>query len=244
MEGRRRPRRNYDNYRQNRIVTRTRNLDNFYASNFGIYPRRQQPVRSNRGQQQQLAPLRNPRRGRPPTRNVRLDQPLTQRNPRRRIQRRVVNRNGNVNNPVPRNNQRNRRNTPNNGNQQRRRRNQNAELQKPTIRKVVDRRVSRRRLGPVGKLEISNLGPDVVNTDLLQIFSVYGRLKRCAVLFSEGASTGKGVVQYFSRVCAQRAQNDLNNTFLKSTNIAVNLVQKANKKANLKDNSAQDTNMK
>lgn len=242
MDGRRRFRRNYDNFRENRVMTRTRNLDNFYSKNFGIYPRRQQQQRRSNNRGPQMIPMRPLPRGdrRGPMRSNRIDQ-----GPRRRIDRRPL-RNQRNNQPMRRNVQ-NFGNNPQQRQRQIRRRNPNTEIQVPRQRRVVDRRTNRRRAGPVGKLEISNLDPDVVNTDLLQIFSVYGRLKRCAVLFNEGASTGKGVVQYFSRVCAQRAQNDLNNTRVKGTNISVHLVQrqkKNNNNNNIEDNAAQDTNMK
>lgn len=261
MDGRRRNRRDYGyDYGQNRVQSR-RNVDTYFARNFGFIPvpRRQNPSRSNR-RQNNLPPKNGPRLRIPQPRlnmrsgdnrqglrlgNRRPPQQLQNNRPRgipqQRGRGRGRGRERGGRNPNPNNN-----NNGNSNNQRRRNDNRSKNIlqnNKPK-QNTLNRRVQRRNVGPIGKLDIGNLGPEVVNTDLLQIFSIYGRLKRCAVIFQDGVSTGKGVVQFESRVCAQRAENDLNGTLLKSTNITVQLVKRKKKEEN--DNTiavAKDVNM-
>jgi hypothetical protein len=256
MDGRRRNRRDYDfQYKQNRAQSR-RNVDTYFARNFGFIP---VPLKLNasRSRRQNNLPLQNiPRLRNPqPRPNLRSGdnrqglrlggrRPEQQQNnrpqgvPQQRNRGRGRGRGRGGRNPNPINN--------NGNNNQRRRNNKSKNIlqnNKPK-QNTLNRRAKRRNIGPIGKLDIGNLGPDVVNTDLLQIFSIYGRLKRCAVIFQDGASTGKGVVQFESRVCAQRAENDLNGTLLKSTNITVQL-SKRKKKEETENASAvaKDVNM-
>ena len=258
----RRNRRNYafDNYRQNRNNQRNRNVDEFFNRNFGggnmmRRNRRDSNQMQSSGKRNAPLALRAPR-----TSNLRRNDNNNNNNNNNR-------RNNNRNTMANNNNGQgrsgrgrmvlgNRRNNNNNsngnnnnpirsrGNNQQRRRNQNQNnLLNNNQGKIGTRvrRVLRRNAGPVGKLDLSNLSPDIINKDLIEVFSVYGRLKRCAVLFQENQSTGRGVVQYESRANAQRAFHDLQGTCIKGSYVNINLVGKKKKESKALENNNNNT---
>lgn len=89
------------------------------------------------------------------------------------------------------------------------------------------------------KISISNLSPETINEDLVTIFGIYGRLKRCAVFFKNGTSTCRGVVQYTKQDCANRAFNDLNKTVHKGNVIILEFDSRGHKKNNKSNNQGQ-----
>ena len=248
----------FDNYRKNRLNERRRNVDDYFNRNFGQAPRRSNRTASVRASHNLKnnsinAPnqLRAPRTGGIGNRrgnnnnnnnNNHTNNKLRNSvgfNNRGRGKIRLGRRPGNNNrNNTNNNNNNNIKNNSNNGvanrrgrNQQRRRDNNQENLIRKNQPKqnTKEKRVLRRSNGPIGKLELSNLSPDIMNKDLIEIFSVYGRLKRCAVIFQDNQSTGRGVVQYDSRANAQRAYNDLQGTNIKNSFISINYVGKKKK---------------
>lgn len=94
-----------------------------------------------------------------------------------------------------------------------------------------DRRINRRRSAALAlKIFVSNLSPETVNDDLITIFGVYGRLKKCEVILKNSVSTCTGIVQYFQQPCANRAFNDLNKTLHKGNIITLEFNRKGHKK--------------
>lgn len=217
MDRRNRGRRNYalDSYRSETMNARNRNLDKYFSANFGP---RQRNSRRNNNSYDYLPQRRGP--GPQQRRNDQVQSrgngPLQQRRGPRRV-------------PAPRNLplQNNRGSVKGQNNPQRRQpiRNRQRKLQNEQQPKNIGnrqtKRILRRRPVPIGKLDIENIGEDVINEDLITIFGAYGRLQRCAVLFKDGVSLKRGVVQYASRACAQRACHDLNGTLVKGSNISV-----------------------
>ncbi len=216
--------RNFDNFRdkgynQPRRQPRRRNNDNFRDSR-NINPQRQ--VR-NRLPQNQRGFNNNPRRLGPNPRNRNQNQPINRQFRDRQL-------------PQQRNFNRSRRNRNQNQNQNQVQGRQ-GQRQNQGMGNIQRRRIDR-RAAPIGKINIGNLGEEVVNEDLITIFGAYGRLKRCAVFFKDFVSTRTGVVQFYSRACAQRAFHDLNGTFVKSTNISLE-IDKGRKNLPKKDVPAQ-----
>ena len=217
MDRRNRGRRNYalDTYRSETMNARNRNLEKYFSANFGP---RQRNTRRNINSYEYLPQRRGP--GPQQRRNDQVQPrgnvPLQQRRGPRRMQ-------------APRNmplqNNRGQVRRQNNPGRREPLRNRQGKLQNQQQPKNIGnrqtKRILRRRAVPIGKLDIENIGDDVINEDLITIFGAYGRLQRCAVLFKDEVSLKKGVVQYASRACAQRACHDLNGTFVKGSNISV-----------------------
>lgn len=115
----------------------------------------------------------------------------------------------------------------NNNNQRKRRRNVNTNIMKKELpknnqmRRQGNRTIRRslqnkQKKKDEGLLYLYNLSPETINTDLKEIFEPYGRLKRCAVFFDLNTHISKerGVIQFTSKVNAQKAMNDLNGKIL------------------------------
>jgi len=228
----------YDDFRRNRIDF-GRNFGNFQDKGFRNQSR--QPRRNNNNNGYRDSRYRNPQR------QVRNRLPQNQRGfnniQRRRFGPNQRNRNQPNNREFrdrqfpqqQRNN--NRRRRQNRNQYQNQNQGQQGQWQNQRMRNLQSRRLGR-RAAPIGKINITNLGEEVVNEDLITIFGAYGRLKRCAVFFKDSVSTRTGVVQFYSRACAQRAFHDLNGTLLKSTNISLE-IDKGRKDFQNKDIPAQ-----
>jgi hypothetical protein len=218
MDRRNRGRRNYafDNYRSETMNARNRNLEKYFSANFGP---RQRNIRRNNNAYDYLPQRRGPapQQRRNEQLQNRRNGPFQQSRRQRRLQ-------APRNLPLQDNRVQVRRQNNNSGRREpirtRQRKLQNQQQPK-NIGNRQTKRILRRRSVPIGKLDIENIGEDVINEDLITIFGAYGRLQRCAVLFKDGISLKKGVVQYASRACAQRACHDLNGTFVKGSNISV-----------------------
>ena len=247
-------RRNYafDNFRRNKLNQR-KNVDEYFSRNFGANPRRSRRAASARASRNikninEPNQLNAPRSGinRNISNNNRLRN-LSGMNNRGRGKLRLGRRNINAFNKNKKINNNNSSKIRGRNQQRRRENNQSKKLTNNNIKAKQNtqvKRVMRRNVGPIGKLELSNLSPEIMNKDLIEIFSIYGKLKRCAVLFQDNQSTGRGVVQYVSRANAQRAFTDLQGTCIKGSFITINYVGKKKKEENNNQiNADADINM-
>lgn len=61
------------------------------------------------------------------------------------------------------------------------------------------------------KLSIENIAIDTNNNELAEIFSPYGKIVKCSIIYDENnRSTGKGIVEFDSVDASKLAKNDLN----------------------------------
>lgn len=61
------------------------------------------------------------------------------------------------------------------------------------------------------KLSIENIAVDANNNELAEIFSPYGKIVKCSIIYDENnRSTGKGIVEFDSIDASKLAKNDLN----------------------------------
>jgi len=203
---------------------------NFNRSNFNSYSNPMRTQRFTRGgrslnqngngpryqrrQRGNNQPMRNNQslRNNQPNRNFNNRNQNDNRNDNRnRLRRRVVARGG-FRNGIKNNN-------PGQGQQQPRKQRKNPNNQinnknnNPSTR--MKNRLGRRNKDS-GLLYLYGLSPETVNIDIMNSFSPYGKLKRCAVFFDRltKESKCKGVVQFTNQAVAQRAFGDLNSKVL------------------------------
>jgi hypothetical protein len=79
--------------------------------------------------------------------------------------------------------------------------------------KRQDKRVTRRNNNPKSqknKLTIENISIETNNNELAELFTPYGKLLKCSIIYDENnRSTGKGVVEFEKTDSAKLAKNDL-----------------------------------
>lgn len=102
--------------------------------------------------------------------------------------------------------------------------NQNIQMKRTQVR--VNRRIQGPRVSQ-NKVSIENIGVDTNNSELAEIFSPYGKIIKCSIIYDENnRSTGKGIVEFDNADSAKLAKNDLNGKFMLIINSNRNIVER------------------